>query len=143
MNACFFQRDASKWQDLGFLQRLFIVKKVYLWFRPDSFPLLTTFETQVGKKRLKIFSFLNPGNCKWIRTPAIIYATHVATSLVPLLAHFLFHDFSDSTPAGPQTWHERLWLFAVYGPYLLIPLLLLMTMLLHPLYGSGEKRKTA
>ncbi|KAL8199279.1 UNVERIFIED_CONTAM: hypothetical protein K2H54_039158 [Gekko kuhli] len=81
------------------------------------------------------------GNCKWIRTPAIIYATHVATTLVPLLAHFVFHDFSDSKPAGPQMWHERLWLLAVYSPYLLISLLLLMTMLVHPSYSSGGKRK--
>ncbi|XP_060114864.1 sigma intracellular receptor 2 [Heteronotia binoei] len=82
------------------------------------------------------------GNCKWIRTPAIIYATHVATTLVPLLAHFLFHDFSDSKPAGPQTWLERLRLCAIYSPYLLIPLLLLGTMLFHPSYSSGEKQKT-
>ncbi|XP_054856970.1 sigma intracellular receptor 2-like [Eublepharis macularius] len=81
------------------------------------------------------------GNCKWIRTPAIIYATHVATTLVPLLTHFLFHDFSDSKPTGPQTWNERLWLLSVYSPYLLIPLLLLLTMLFNPSYNSVEKRK--
>nr|XP_056721021.1 sigma intracellular receptor 2 [Euleptes europaea] len=82
------------------------------------------------------------GNCKWIRIPAIIYAAHVATTMVPILAHFLFHDFSDSKPAGPQTWHERLWLVSIYIPYLLIPILLLLTMLFNPSYNSVEKRKT-
>ncbi|XP_077168931.1 sigma intracellular receptor 2 [Paroedura picta] len=82
------------------------------------------------------------GDCKWIRTPAIIYATHVATTLVPPLAHILLQDFSGSRAAGPATGQERLWLVAIYSPYLLIPLLLLATMLLHPSYNSGEKLKT-
>ncbi|XP_042298434.1 sigma intracellular receptor 2 [Sceloporus undulatus] len=81
------------------------------------------------------------GNCKWIRTPAIIYATHVATTLLPILAHILFSDFSKSQHPGPQTHHERLTLVAIYIPYLLIPLLILVSMLLSPSYNQVEKRK--
>lgn len=81
------------------------------------------------------------GGCRWIRTPAIIYSTHVATTLFAILAHILFHDFSRSEHAGPQTLRERLVLLSIYLPYLLIPLLLLFTMLCNPHYKHVEKRK--
>ncbi|XP_010115703.1 PREDICTED: transmembrane protein 97 [Chlamydotis macqueenii] len=86
------------------------------------------------------YAFLK-GGCKWIRTPAIIYSTHVATTLLPILAHILFHDFSSSEHLGPQTQHERLVLLSIYVLYLLIPLLILFTMLYNPHYNHVEKRK--
>ncbi|XP_068271729.1 sigma intracellular receptor 2 [Nyctibius grandis] len=86
------------------------------------------------------YAFLK-GGCRWIRTPAIIYSTHVATTLVAILAHILFHDFSGSEHLGPQTQRERLVLLSVYAPYLLIPLLILFTMLYNPHYNAAEKRK--
>ncbi|NXA21302.1 SGMR2 protein, partial [Ibidorhyncha struthersii] len=87
-----------------------------------------------------VYAFFK-GGCKWIRTPAIIYSTHVATTLFAILAHILFHDFSKSEHLGPQTQRERLTLLSVYAPYLLIPLLILFTMLFHPHYNHVEKRK--
>ncbi|NWS60372.1 SGMR2 protein, partial [Chunga burmeisteri] len=87
-----------------------------------------------------VYAFLK-GGCKWIRTPAIIYSTHVATTLFAILAHILFHDFSKSEHLGPQTQRERLILLSVYVPYLLIPLLILFTMLYNPHYNQVEKRK--
>ncbi|XP_008629291.1 PREDICTED: transmembrane protein 97 [Corvus brachyrhynchos] len=86
------------------------------------------------------YAFLK-GGCRWIRTPAIIYSTHVATTLFAILAHILFHDFSRSEHAGPQSLRERLVLLSIYLPYLLIPLLLLFTMLCNPHYKHVEKRK--
>ncbi|XP_015736584.1 sigma intracellular receptor 2 [Coturnix japonica] len=86
------------------------------------------------------YAFLK-GGCKWIRTPAIIYSTHVATTLFAILAHILFHDFSTSEHLGPQTLRERLILLSIYAPYLLIPLLILFTMLYSPQYNQVEKRK--
>ncbi|KAM8991680.1 sigma intracellular receptor 2 [Guaruba guarouba] len=86
------------------------------------------------------YAFLK-GSCRWIRTPAIIYSTHVATTLVAILAHILFHDFSGPEQLGPQTQRERLTLLSVYMPYLLIPLLILYTMLYNPHYNHVEKRK--
>ncbi|NWQ83530.1 SGMR2 protein, partial [Columbina picui] len=86
------------------------------------------------------YAFLK-GGCKWIRTPAIIYSTHVATTLFPILAHILFHDFSQSEHSGPQTQRERLTLLSIYLPYLLIPLLILYTMLRNPHYNQADKRK--
>ncbi|NWY34088.1 SGMR2 protein, partial [Pheucticus melanocephalus] len=86
------------------------------------------------------YAFLK-GGCRWIRTPAIIYSTHVATTLFAILAHILFHDFSKVEHAGPQTLRERLALLSIYLPYLLIPLLLLFTMLCNPHYKHVEKRK--
>ncbi|NWW90030.1 SGMR2 protein, partial [Rhynochetos jubatus] len=86
------------------------------------------------------YAFLK-GGCKWIRTPAIIYSTHVATTLFPILMHILFHDFSTSEHLGPQTLRERLTLLSLYVPYLLIPLLILFTMVYNPYYNQVEKRK--
>ncbi|XP_010223460.1 PREDICTED: transmembrane protein 97 [Tinamus guttatus] len=86
------------------------------------------------------YAFLK-GGCKWIRTPAIIYSSHVATTLLPILAHILFHDFSKSEHSGPQTQRERLILLSIYAPYLLIPLLILFTMLFSRQYNQVEKRK--
>lgn len=89
-----------------------------------------------------LFSFcFYTGGCKWIRTPAIIYSTHVATTVFAILAHILFHDFSKSEHLGPQTQRERLILLSIYMPYLLIPLLILFTMLYNPYYNHVEKRK--
>ncbi|KAL7848805.1 hypothetical protein SRHO_G00204280 [Serrasalmus rhombeus] len=77
------------------------------------------------------------GNCRWIRTPAIVYATHVATSLIPILAHILFHDFPVAPHPGPQTSKERLTLVSVYAPYLVIPIMLLLTMLFSTAYSTS------
>ncbi|XP_063002771.1 sigma intracellular receptor 2 [Elgaria multicarinata webbii] len=81
------------------------------------------------------------GHCQWIRTPAIIYAVHVTTTLLPILAHIMFGDFAKSKHPGPDTLRERLSLVAIYIPYFLIPLLILFSMLFSPLYNKVEKRK--
>ena len=56
----------------------------------------------------------------WIRTPAIIYGSHVTTAVALLLAEFLFSDkITDS---------QRLILCSFYLPYLIIPLSLMLYM---------------
>ncbi|CAL8360121.1 unnamed protein product [Merluccius merluccius] len=79
------------------------------------------------------------GGCRWIRTPAILYCTHVATTLVPILAHVLLYPFPLKPHAGPQTPKERWTLVSIYAPYLLVPLMLLFTMLFSPTYNSNPK----
>ncbi|XP_072908999.1 sigma intracellular receptor 2 [Hemitrygon akajei] len=83
------------------------------------------------------------GSCPWIRTPAIVYSTHVATTVISILGHILFNDFSKSTYPGPNTLSERLSLLAIYSPYLLIPVMILLTMLYSQRYNSfnGKKRQ--
>eukprot|EP01038_Epipyxis_sp_PR26KG_P004608 gene4608-6485_t len=56
----------------------------------------------------------------WIRIPSIIYGTHVATTLVPILASFAF---------GENTINEKITLASFYLPYLIIPILLVVSML--------------
>ncbi|XP_029964811.1 sigma intracellular receptor 2 [Salarias fasciatus] len=88
------------------------------------------------------YAFLK-GGCRWIRTPAIVYSVHVATTLVPILAHILLYPFPTGPHPGPQTSRERWLLVSIYAPYLLVPLLLLLTMLLSPTYctaGGGRAR---
>ncbi|KAM8853329.1 sigma intracellular receptor 2 [Synchiropus picturatus] len=84
------------------------------------------------------FAFLK-GSCKWIRTPAIIYSTHVATTLIPILGHILFYKFPMEPHPGPQTMRERWTLISIYAPYLLVPLLLLLTMLTSSTYSPASR----
>lgn len=88
------------------------------------------------------YAFLK-GGCRWIRTPTILYATHVATTLLPILSHILFYQFPGKPIAGPQTSQERWLLFSIYFPYLLVPLLLLLTMLLSSTYNSEGRNTTS
>lgn len=89
-------------------------------------------------------TFLYPsGGCRWIRTPTILYATHVATTLLPILSHILFYQFPGKPISGPQTSQERWLLFSIYFPYLLVPLLLLLTMLLSSTYNSEGRNTTS
>ncbi|XP_063147171.1 sigma intracellular receptor 2-like [Candoia aspera] len=81
------------------------------------------------------------GNCKWIRTPVVIYTTHVATAATACLAQILFAGFSNAQVPSPQTPWERLTLSAVDAPYLAIPLLMLLFVLFSPAYNQVEKRK--
>ncbi|XP_047449868.1 sigma intracellular receptor 2 [Mugil cephalus] len=88
------------------------------------------------------YAFLK-GGCKWIRTPAIVYSAHVATTLLPILAHILFHQFPEKPHPGPQTPRERWLLVSIYAPYLVVPVLLLLTMLLSSTYNSAPKSTSA
>ncbi|MBZ3884567.1 Transmembrane protein 97 [Sciurus carolinensis] len=84
------------------------------------------------------------GNCKWIRMPAIIYSVHTLTTLIPILSTFLFGDFSKASGfkgQGPETFHERITLVAIYAPYFVFPLILLLFMLKNPFYEEKRKRK--
>ena len=56
----------------------------------------------------------------WIRIPSIIYGTHVATTLVPILSEFAFNDQLSEI--------QKLTLFGFYFPYFLIPAILAIVM---------------
>ncbi|XP_016412633.1 transmembrane protein 97-like [Sinocyclocheilus rhinocerous] len=83
------------------------------------------------------------GGCKWIRTPAIIYSVHVATTLIPILSHVLFNNFPLAPHPGPQTLQERLTLVSIYAPYLIIPVMILFTMLFSSTYNSTSSKGNA
>lgn len=50
---------------------------------------------------------------KWIRVPAVIYGSHVATTVIPILAEVIF--------SSELLVNEKLILCSVYLPYFLIP----------------------
>ncbi|KAE8621679.1 hypothetical protein XENTR_v10004920 [Xenopus tropicalis] len=81
------------------------------------------------------------GGCKWIRIPAIVYSAHVATTVIAIIGHILFGEFPKSDVIAPLTQKDRLTLVSIYAPYLLVPVLLLLTMLFSPRYRQEEKRK--
>ena len=66
-----------------------------------------------------------------LRIPAIVYGTHVATTVWPILADFAFSGFN--------TTQERNMLFAFYLPYFIIPLWLALYMCFHE-KPFGEKK---
>merc|ERR1712038_1057686 len=66
------------------------------------------------------------GGCRWVRLPAAVYGTHVATTVIAILFHIMLHDFSSEKVPGPETLEERLTLFFIYFPYFLVPLLIVL-----------------
>ncbi|GIL85390.1 hypothetical protein Vretimale_10666 [Volvox reticuliferus] len=77
------------------------------------------------------YAFIKRRN--WIRMPSILYGTHVATSMVPILVDILL-----SPSSGPK----RVTLALIYLPYLIVPLLLVVRMVVtaQP-FGDDRKRR--
>ena len=71
----------------------------------------------------------------WIRVPSIIYGTHVATTMVPILTEFVF--------AEKLTVTQKCTLFGFYIPYFLIPALLVYVMAIseNPFHNKDVKSK--
>jgi hypothetical protein len=86
--------------------------------------------------------FLTENNL-WIRVPAIVYAAHVATTLIPILSYVYLNDFSTGKYPGPSTQQERLMLMGIYSPYLIIPVLMLLLFLFGGEHFQKSKKKTA
>ncbi len=68
----------------------------------------------------------------WIRIPSIIYGTHVATTVWPIIADLIMSDVN--------TVSEKYVLFGFYFPYFLIPAMLAGYMAAYP-YPFGEKNR--
>ncbi|CAG5131929.1 unnamed protein product [Candidula unifasciata] len=77
--------------------------------------------------------------CKWLRLPCIIYGSHVATTLVPIIFHVLLQDFSKEKLPSPRNFNERLFLLSVYTPYLLIPIALVLDALFSSAYRDSPQ----
>ncbi|XP_061162597.1 sigma intracellular receptor 2-like [Saccostrea echinata] len=77
--------------------------------------------------------------CQWVRVPFIVYSTHVATTTVAICYHILMEIFKHPKYPGPETLRERLFLLAIYFPYLIIPILLLLDSLFSKEYTKKIK----
>ncbi|XP_045172619.2 sigma intracellular receptor 2-like [Mercenaria mercenaria] len=73
-------------------------------------------------------------NNRWIRIPMIVYSTHVVTALLCIYHHIFLHDFSKDELPGPQNMNGRLILGLFYFPYFIVPVILLIDSLFHPIY---------
>ncbi len=60
---------------------------------------------------------------EWIRIPTIIYGAHTATTLLPVFGSVLYHD------AVGFTTRNRFLLFAMYSPYFVMPLAMMLRQL--------------
>ena len=74
-----------------------------------------------------VFVFVFVGK-SWIVIPSIIYATHVITTMVPILGYLMLTDFTEHT-LGPKTTTELVFLVSIYAIYFFVPLLLMLIML--------------
>lgn len=75
-------------------------------------------------------NYSGSSKCKWIRIPSLVYSSHVMTTVLPIVSHIGFHDFSQTPAKGPVTVNEKLCILAIYSPFLFIPTLMLIKMLL-------------
>ncbi|XP_071848942.1 sigma intracellular receptor 2-like [Apostichopus japonicus] len=70
------------------------------------------------------------GGQRWIRIPAIVYSSHVITTVYYMLAEWYFGEFiQDRDFPGPESFNERVIVSMFYLPYFIIPLMILTTML--------------
>lgn len=68
-----------------------------------------------------------------LRLPALVYGSHVVTTMIPILGHlYLMKDISDAKKAR---------LIGVYAPYLLVPLWLVVAMLRGPPFEDRTSKK--
>ncbi|XP_060569277.1 sigma intracellular receptor 2-like [Ruditapes philippinarum] len=82
-----------------------------------------------------IYAYWNGvSNNKWIRTPMIIYSTHVITAEFCIYHHIFLHDFSKDELPGPQNMRARLVLAMFYFPYFILPIILLFDSLFSSVY---------
>ena len=106
-------------------------------FQPVWFKSLIVFELlfQLPFFFVGFHAFYHKHN--WIRIPGIVYGTHTATTLIPIVGEIL-HS-SDIPDAAARTR-----LFLIYLPYLVIPAMtaLLLSMEEKP-FGKEGKRKTS
>ena len=89
------------------------------------------------------YSTLLTGSKSWIRIPTLIYSSHVATTVAPMLYSFYFDDFKKVNRVGPETEEERLNLMMFYIPYFVIPVLMMLTMVFSKTYRFGPAAAAA
>jgi EXPERA (EXPanded EBP superfamily) len=72
----------------------------------------------------------------WIRLPTIIYATQSLTSVIPMMGEFIASDKLDT--------QARIKLIAIYSPYFIIPLSMVLFLALdeYP-FTQKPRRKTS
>ena len=72
----------------------------------------------------------------WIRIPSIAYGAHVSTTVLPIILEFAF--------SMQMTVHQKAVLLAIYSPYFIFPLSIMIYMCLVPTpFGDGKPRGKA
>lgn len=71
-------------------------------------------------------------NKRWLRIPAIIYGSHTATTLLPILAEISF--------SIRISYEKKIALFGCYLPYLFIPLSIVYYFSMNPNFGEDSAR---
>ncbi|KAF0978513.1 hypothetical protein FDP41_002333 [Naegleria fowleri] len=105
-----------------------LMAKLPVWFA--SFGVCEIF-VQLPFFFIALYAFVAGKN--WIRIPAIIYSAHVMTTLVPIMAVFLFDK---------EYLNHNAFLLGTYSVYFIIPLLLLLNMVFYEKPFDYSKVKT-
>ncbi|KAF5828798.1 transmembrane protein 6/97 [Dunaliella salina] len=88
---------------------------------PTWFVALVVCECLLQLPTFLVFVYAFMYQRSWVRIPAIVYGSHVTTTLVPILTEFLFHESAPKVMAA-----------LVYSPWLLLPLILTIRMAARP-----------
>lgn len=76
---------------------------------------------------------------QWFRLSSIVYSAHVITTLIPILAYFVYGQSKDFIDG--EIPKNRLMLTLFYSPYFLVPLsLLLKSLFFFPKYENLQKK---
>ncbi|CAM9208932.1 unnamed protein product [Heterosigma akashiwo] len=100
----------------------FLMRDLELWFR-----CVVWGELVLQLPFFFVASYAFYKGCNWIRIPSIIYGSHVATTMIPILGEIIF-----SPKWSAASGQANLLLFGIYFPYLAIPFLMVVTMALDP-----------
>lgn len=109
-----FLRNLNSWYCSNFNDELMAMTPI--WFK--TFILLELI-FQLPFFFVAVYAFVYRRN--WIRIPGIVYGTHVATTVAPILSSTMLSKNS--------TLDQKIVLFSFYFPYLLIPVLLALYMI--------------
>jgi len=111
-----FAVDIVHWYSNGDLFNDPLIREQPEWFRHIVFCEITM--------QLPFFFFATGmlwNRSNTLRLPGLLYGSHVATTMAPILGHFYFSTALTSS--------QRASLIAVYSPYLIIPLWLIAALL--------------
>lgn len=97
--------------------------------RPVWFVALIVFELALELPFccVAVYAYLAKRN--WIRVPAIVYASHVATNMIAILGELLAHA---GRAASGENRAKAVMLLAFYLPYAVMPLAILVYMCANP-----------
>ncbi|KAI3655849.1 hypothetical protein MP638_007559, partial [Amoeboaphelidium occidentale] len=130
-------RDLVKWYYTKYQDPFMNPALSPLWFRS-----LVVMELLLQLPLFLVLAFGIAFRKPWVRIPSMLYAVHVMTTLVPILGTLIFGEDQDMPSGVRPSLQNIFWLCSFYGPYFLIPFLLLVRMSFASVTEVSQKLNT-